>query len=105
MLIRFGRRAPHLPARLTTSLLSTKNTQTHWGLSKQLPESAQGTYRAGHTSSRLFCTNTSARAAQEKDPDRDGGKEIGPKDEKELQVHQTEHAVISTFDLFSIGGA
>lgn len=106
MLVRFGRRvsAPHLQPRPTASLpASTKIIRSHGERSK-LTGSLRRTHRDAYTSARLYCTNTSARAAQEQDPDRDGGKGHGPSDEKGLQVHQTEHAVISTFDLFSIGG-
>lgn len=107
MLVRLGRRASplHLPARLTTaSILSIRAPSAYCVRGNRISVCAQAERRIARPESRLYCTNTSARAAQDRDPDRDGGKEPVPSGEKELQVHQTEHAVISTFDLFSIGG-
>ncbi|TFY55559.1 hypothetical protein EVJ58_g8171 [Rhodofomes roseus] len=105
MLTRFGRRAsPNIRARLAASSPSTsKRTWTHDERRTSKASEGNASHRITHSKSRAYCTNTVARAAQQNDPDRDGGTEPGETGEKELQVHQTEHAVISTFDLFSIG--
>ena len=108
MLVRLGRRASplHLPARLTTASISSIRAPSAYCVrGNRISVCAQAERRIARPESRLYCTNTSASAAQDTgDPDHDGGKEPVPSGEKELQVHQTEHAVISTFDLFSIGG-
>ncbi|KZT70752.1 L-serine ammonia-lyase [Daedalea quercina L-15889] len=102
MLVRFARRAspPIRPRRAAST-----STWTHDAHRKTVEITKEPDHRIS-SGLRGYCTNTFARAAQEKDTDRHGGQEPvaeGEEGESELQVHQTEHAVISTFDLFSIG--
>ena len=78
MLVRLGRRASplHLPARLTTaSILSIRAPSAYCVRGNRISVCAQAERRIARPESRLYCTNTSARAAQDRDPDRDGGKE------------------------------
>ncbi|KAH9933355.1 serine dehydratase alpha chain-domain-containing protein [Fomitopsis serialis] len=101
MLTRLGRHASSNVRACLAALPSSASTSKRPWTHDEQRRRNNGMTRMTRPDPREYCTNTVARASQEKEPDREDGKDTvaaGETGDKDLRVHQTEHAVISTFD-------